>query len=287
MSHALTRTAAVIVSSTILATLTVNAVDMNGHTVTTYLGALLIQSTEEAGVCPDTMVLVDQALVPFCIDIYEASPGDECPYHNPVTSDETSINMAEGRCLPASRPNVAPWRNITQAQAHNACLRAGKRLLASDEWYMAALGTPDPASALSGDYCNTASNRDDGAALTGGGMRCVSDAGAYDMIGNVWEWVDGIVARGMWDGQQVPPTGYVQAVDIHGMPITTGTAIDERFSGDRFWSDSDIDAGLMRGGYYASEGNAGVHTIYAASPPTFYGDAVGFRCAQTIHYEEE
>lgn len=286
MIHALTRTTAVIVGSTILATLTVNAVDIRGHAVTTYLGALLIEITDEAGACPDTMVLVDQALVPFCVDMYEASPGDECPYQDPATGDETSINMAEGRCLPVSRPHVTPWRNVTQVQAHNACVRAGKRLLSSDEWYKVALGTSDQTSALSGEHCNIASNRADGAAPTGSGMRCVSDVGAYDMIGNVWEWVDGVVARGVWDGQEVPPTGYVQAVNLHGMPITTGTAIDERFNGDRFWSDHDIDAGLMRGGYYASEGNAGVHTVYAASPPIFYGDAVGFRCAQTVHREE-
>jgi formylglycine-generating enzyme required for sulfatase activity len=117
-------------------------------------------------------------------------------------------------------------------------------------------------------------------------MRCVSDVGTYDMVGNVWEWVEGIAEKGVWDGRPLPATGYVNGVDVYGMPLTTGSAVDERFNSDRFWSDVAHDTALMRGGYYQSGSNAGIYTVYAASPATFYGDAVGFRCATTLEYEK-
>lgn len=286
MIHTLTKTTAVIVSSTILATLSVNAVDMHGRAVTTYLGALVFGVQEEKGLCENGMVPVLNALTPYCIDAYEVSAGDECPYDDPTTNDETSLNIAHPECMPVSEPNVRPWRNITQPQAVRLCERAGKHLPTPDEWYKSALGTPDPTTDLGEEQCNTASNRAVGVGTTGGGMRCVSDVGAYDMVGNVWEWVDGGVVRGVWDGRELPATGYVDSVDVYGMPYTTRTSVDERFNNDRFWSDPTIDAGIMRGGYYQGGSHAGIYAVYTASPVTFYGDAVGFRCAVTLSHDE-
>jgi len=188
--------------------------------------------------------------------------------------------------MPVSVPNAQPWSNVTQPQAADLCARAGKRLLSPGEWYVTARGTPDSASGVNEEQCNISSNRADGPAPTGTGMRCVSDAGAYDMVGNVWEWVDGVVVHGVWNDTPLPQTGYVQGVDMYGMPHLTGSAADERFNSDRLWSDAQSDTGLMRGGYYGSGSNAGVYAVYAASPVSFYGDAVGFRCAQTQNHAE-
>lgn len=287
MIHTLTKTAAVIVSSTILATLAVNAADTHGRALTTYLGAMLLSAPEQThAVCPESMVSVDDALVPFCVDMYEVSADKSCPFKNPISNSETSINISDEDCMPASVPNAHPWSNVTQPQAANVCARAGKRLLTTGEWYIAARGTPDSASGLDEEQCNISSNRADGPATTGSGMRCVSDAGTYDMVGNVWEWVDGSVMQGEWEAVPLPQTGYVHEVDMHGMPRVTGSAADERFNGDRFWSDVEHDTGLMRGGYYGSGDNAGIYAVYAASPQSFYGDAVGFRCAREQEYAE-
>ena len=282
MIHSITKTAGVVVGATVLATLSVNAIDTNGRAVTTYLGAALLGTEEQVGPCPAGMTVVENALVPYCVDMYEASPGSRCAYEEPDSNDETTLNLANSACVPESKPNATPWRYITQNEAKRACERAGKRLLTSDEWYKAAIGTGDSVTNADSEQCNIASNRADGVAKTGGGMRCVSDEGAYDMVGNVWEWVDGIVVKGVWDGNEVPETGYVRNVDVYGMPVETGSQPDEVFNHDRFWSNADMDAGLMRGGYYDSEDNAGVYTVYAASPPTFYGEGVGFRCATVI-----
>jgi formylglycine-generating enzyme required for sulfatase activity len=281
MIQSLTKTLAVIVSSTILATLTVNATDMRGYLPNTLLATVFNTSHESTGPCPENMVLVTQALVPFCVDMYEATAAEGCHFANPGTSEETALNLANAACKAASQPQVVPWTHVTQIEAQQACSRAGKRLLKPDEWYKAALGTPDPSGAFTEDMCNVARNRADGIAKTGDGMRCVSDSGAYDMVGNVWEWVDGSVAEGKFDGSALPQSGYVTEANLNGMAYTTGSAQDSRYGNDRFWSDPTITAGIMRGGYYDNASHAGIYATYAASPSTFSGDAVGFRCGVT------
>lgn len=287
MFKSLTKTTAVVIGSTILATLSVNALDTNGKAVTTYLGAALLSEPVQTGPCPQGMTLVENALEPFCVDMYEASAGPACHYADPQNNDETTLNLGSSECIPVSRSNVMPWRGVTLNQARTACARADKRLLTSDEWYKASLGTPDANKQPTQEQCNSSPDAGAGTHMTGAGMRCVSDAGAFDMVGNVWEWVDGVVVKGKFNDAQLPVSGYVHGVDMYGMPVETGAVADERFNGDRLWVDPDIDAGLMRGGYYQSGTDAGIYSVYAASPPTFFGGAVGFRCASTPNKHAE
>lgn len=282
MIKSFTKTTAVIVGSTILATLTVNAVDMSGYFSRTMLAGLFFSVGEtEREPCPQNMVLVTQALQPFCVDVYEASAGEDCVYEAPHNENETVLNLAKKECVPVSKPNATPWRYLTQTQAEQACSRAGKRLPTANEWYKASLGTPDLNSGWTEEYCNVANNRSDGVAKTGTGMRCISDAGVYDMVGNVWEWIAETVDEGSWDGRDLPVTGFVNGVDVHGLAYSTESAQVENFGNDRFWLDSTIHAGVMRGGFFNSQSQAGLFATYAASPPTFSGDAVGFRCVVT------
>lgn len=283
MFGTLLKTIVVVVSSTVLATLAVNAVDMKGYISKTMLGSVFGGSElSESTNCPEYMVQVTQALTPFCIDAYEASAGDSCSYLNPKTEDETMVNLTDTDCVAQSRPNAMPWRHISLNQAQQACSRAGKRLPSADEWYKAALGTLDTQKGLTDEHCNVAHNRADGIAKTGSGMRCVSDAGAYDMIGNTWEWVQEMVHHGTWNNRHVPETGFVSGADLYGIAYETQSARQDRFNNDRFWSDSTIVAGMMRGGYFNSGGQAGIFATYAASPPTFTGEAAGFRCVQVL-----
>lgn len=75
----------------------------------------------------------------------------------------------------ASVAGVYPTACITWFQAEQACAASGKRLLTNDEWQRAAADTP------SGPPCN--------ASRMTGNPACVSKWGAFDMGGNVWEWV--------------------------------------------------------------------------------------------------
>jgi formylglycine-generating enzyme required for sulfatase activity len=280
MFQNLTKTAAVVVSSTILATLAVNAVDMRGYFVSTMLGGLFFSvQDKKTDVCPENMKLVEEALNPFCVDMYENSTNENCIYENPENEDETIINLSSPKCFSVSEPSRKPWTNITVEEAKKACESAGKRLPTASEWYKSAIGTPDTNFGWNEETCNVAHNREDGVAKTGGGMRCISDVGAYDMVGNVWEWVSETVNNGEFNGEILPETGFVSEVDFNGIAHKTSpVATDEKFNNDRFWMDNSIVAGMMRGGYYGSQTQAGLYSIYAASSPTFSGDAVGFRC---------
>lgn len=89
-------------------------------------------------------------------------------------------------------PGVPPSRFLTWLQAAAICRNSAKRLLTNAEWQAAALGTPDPGVGDGVTGCKT----DDVQAppggfpvLTGAASNCVSDSGAHDMIGNVWEYV--------------------------------------------------------------------------------------------------
>lgn len=74
---------------------------------------------------------------------------------------------------------VTPSRYITWFQSAAAARNSGKRLPTNQEWQVAAFGTPDGAP------CIVSAG---GAGVTGT-AGCVSDVGAFDMVGNLWEWV--------------------------------------------------------------------------------------------------
>lgn len=287
MLKSLAKTTMVVVSSTILVTLTTNAFDMRGDFYNTMLGSLFSAFTSgvgnESAPCPENMVLVTQAIEPFCIDRYEASPAKKtCTYSTPKDEIDTMINLSNESCGAVSIPNTMPWTHITQEQAQFACERSGKRLPTASEWYKGALGTPDEVGGITEEHCNIANNRADGIAKTGTGIRCVSDVGAYDMVGNVWEWVKETVHKGQWDGRMLPQGGFVTHVDVHGIATETKSSQDALFNGDRFWLDATITTGMMRGGYHNTKSQAGIFATYVASPPHFTGDATGFRCVVTV-----
>ena len=82
---------------------------------------------------------------------------------------------------------VTPSAYITWFQAAAACRNSGKRLATNQEWQAAAFGTPD----LGTDNGLTDCNVDSVFMPTDTGSRtsCESDMGAFDLVGNVQEWV--------------------------------------------------------------------------------------------------
>jgi hypothetical protein len=83
-----------------------------------------------------------------------------------------------------SVPGVMPTSWATWFQAAAAARNSLKRLPTNQEWQVAAFGTPDPNSGPSPCNVNSA-----GPAQTGSAPSCVSDIGAFDMVGNVAEMV--------------------------------------------------------------------------------------------------
>jgi hypothetical protein len=142
--------------------------------------------------CPDDMVSAGST----CIDKYEASVWDAATGGSAIAA---STCLADGSdcgknaanpIYAQSREGVTPTSLISWYQAAQACANVGKRLPSTGEWQMAASGTPAGANADPADSCNATSGGSVAAtgASSAGTIPCVSSAGAFDMVGNVWEW---------------------------------------------------------------------------------------------------
>jgi hypothetical protein len=91
-----------------------------------------------------------------------------------------------------SLAGVTPSANLTWFQSQAACENARKRLPSNAEWQAAVAGTPDAESDNGTTDCNSAKGS---ASLTGSRSSCKSARGAFDMVGNLWEWVADWVPR--------------------------------------------------------------------------------------------
>ena len=163
--------------------------------------------------CPSGMVMVED----FCVDRYEAALVEMVgggvlqpwsPYAHPVDV----VVMA------VSAPDLVPQGYITQWQAEEACVLAGKRLCTNEEWLSACRGPetnlypygPEWVDGACNDhrachpvvqYFESAAdwiwselghpciNQLSGGLASGGEYGgCVTDEGIHDMVGNLHEW---------------------------------------------------------------------------------------------------
>ena len=264
------RVALIVFVAIIITALGIDAAD----TITGSRGTLLsnvIGQSDTHG-CPEGMSAVSNVGTVTCVDIYEVSTSETCPFVAPENTTDSMKNIESADCLPVTKPDVMPWRYVTRDQAMSMCARIGKRLPTNDEWYHLSLGV-----AQVHDTCNISSKQ---ASKTGSFEQCVSPQGAYDMVGNVWEWVSDDVIEGMYNDHLLPDTGYVAQVDGTGMPIVTSTEEQALFGNDYFWSKNIGAYGVLRGGYYDSGTDAGIYAVHADTVPTSASAGIGFRCVQ-------
>jgi formylglycine-generating enzyme required for sulfatase activity len=122
----------------------------------------------------------------------------------------------------------------------------------------AGSGTPEGAAGDDGStQCNTG-NVDD-AVDTGSRSACVSNYGAFDMVGNVDEWVADWVPQSTTCGSWSGSSDYQCLAGA----ATTGEP-----------------GALFRGGDFFSGAGAGPFTVYGDYSPSFSGGFIGFRCAR-------
>jgi formylglycine-generating enzyme required for sulfatase activity len=217
----------------------------------------------------------------FCIDKYENSLSDQCQFINPTDTSQSQTNIGDKACQSLSVGGGTPWINITQEQAMLACTKAGKRLPTNAEWQAAALGTPDKSTDWNQDDCQVDKNWSAQPGATGSGKNCLSFVGAYDMIGNVWEWVDGTIDNNTFAGRQLPPEGYIQSMNMNDdLPAETASTSNSTLYNDYFWVKDSKTRGLIRGGYWANKADAGQYSAYAVFLPSDYGTTIGFRCVK-------
>ncbi len=131
---------------------------------------------------------------------YEASrPGASAVADgvDPRPDDGVATRVEARAC---SRPGVLPWADVTWAEAEAACMAAGARLCTGDEW-AAACGGPSAeaypyGTRYAADVCNggdrdadpSAPDDQDAVLPTGALDGCARD-GAFDLSGNLKEWV--------------------------------------------------------------------------------------------------
>jgi hypothetical protein len=85
-----------------------------------------------------------------------------------------------------------PIVNVSWVVAKMLCIEAGKRLCTPDEWTGACKGLKKTAYPYGNTYeKQRCPDKGEGVFKSGAFPRCGNDFGAFDMVGNVWEWVDG------------------------------------------------------------------------------------------------
>jgi len=231
--------------------------------------------------CPDGMVFVPGSNGGFCLDKYEDSAGTGCQLSDPSNEQDSKNNIDNPNCQAVSVAGAVPWRNLTQIQAINLCAKAGKHLPTSEEWFAGSVGTPDKNSLWGLDDCQVNNNWSQQPGLTGSGKNCVSYAGAYDMIGNVWEWVAGAVKNGKYQSDVLPDEGYIKGADFSGIPTDTNqNQPDSKYNNDYLWIKNIGSRGIARGGYWSNGDQAGQYSAYIVTLPSDIGPGMGFRCAK-------
>ncbi len=254
--------------SVILTTFAIDASDTLSGKGGTMLSSVINGVGE---VCPEGMIELESALTFTCVDKYEVSAGEKCQFRSPSNQFDTEANLKDVDCDVVSKEGLLPWRNVTREQAAVMCVRSGKRLPSAAEWYQFSMGTPsDKCNIVGGDI-----------AETGSFTECISAAGVKDVVGNAWEWVNDDVINGVYQGRELPESGYVRQVDSGGVAtVTEADSVDLLFDEDYFWTDKEGAYAMIRGGFYGSKSDAGVYAIHAETAPTLSGKAVGFRCVK-------
>jgi hypothetical protein len=236
---------------------------------------ILASSAVPKALCPEGMVEISLESKILCVDQFESQPHPTCPTSVLTSAVDTRTNLDAPGCFPVSADDGTPWTFATFHQAKELCAKANKRLPTSEEWYAFALGTPDNETA-----CNTMSP---GLRQGQEGSVCVTPRGVYDAIGNAWEWVDGTVQDGTWRGRQLPESGYVVNADRDGMAsLTHKETPNLDLHEDYFWSDTEGEFGILRGGFYGSGKDAGLYSVQAKTPLSLSSAAIGFRCVTDL-----
>ncbi|HUL98354.1 MAG TPA: SUMF1/EgtB/PvdO family nonheme iron enzyme, partial [Mycobacterium sp.] len=160
-----------------------------------------------------------------------------------------------------SVPGVKPTSCVTWFQAEQACALSGKRLLTNQEWQRAAAGTPDPGTDDGGTDCNVGGLAQP--SDTGSRAKCTSNWGAFDMVGNVEEWVAD------WTAQPTDCPGW-------------GTFSDDLMCLAGASTTATGPGALVRGGGFFRDvfTEAGVFAVDVVIPAQAQR-GIGFRCGRT------
>jgi formylglycine-generating enzyme len=240
-------------------------------------------ATPRTDACPPEMTRA----ATVCIDRFEAhlarlSPGGALvslpPYERPEGADIVAV----------AKGGVKPQAYVSRVEATRACDNAGKRLCSVSEWHQACRGpakaTYPYGATYQKDRCNTGkphllsllygkdpkrwrydehfnnpelARRPGFLAATAEYDGCVSAYGAFDMVGNLHEWVS----------DRVDPSL------AEKLPLTDGIRARLR---------ANTGKGIFMGGFFSTtnQHGDGCHFVTIAHEPTYHDYSTGFRCCK-------
>ncbi|MEM9696709.1 MAG: SUMF1/EgtB/PvdO family nonheme iron enzyme [Myxococcota bacterium] len=241
--------------------------------------AAQLASVPTTGGCPREMVRVGR----FCIDRWEAHLVDELGH---VVAHNQPVRAAVGRYA-ISEAGVKPQAHISKYEAQAACHASSKRLCAWIEWRRACQGPKwwrypygpggkpgvcnnrkpyllsarygaDPTGWTKQAFNDPAFNLTPGfLAPTGSHEGCRTQEGAFDMVGNLHEWVVDRVSH-----------DFVEKMKREGM--------------ERRAQPAAIGGGIFMGGFYSTRAEHGQGCFFTtvAHGAKYYDYSVGFRCCR-------
>ncbi|HET7541156.1 MAG TPA: SUMF1/EgtB/PvdO family nonheme iron enzyme [Polyangiaceae bacterium] len=194
----------------------------------------------------------------------------------------------QGVFVAESRAGVRPQGYISQIEAASACQNAGKRLCSLSEWYRACRGERDARYPYGAEYvrgrCNVGKphllsllhgseprawsyegafndpeldRRAGFLAETGAYSGCVTNAGVFDLVGNLHEWV----------------ADRVDASIEKKLPLQAG--IRARIG-------RNLGKGVFMGGFFGTtnEHGSGCEFVTMAHERSYHDYSTGFRCCK-------
>lgn len=234
--------------------------------------------------CPPEMALLTRV----CVDRWEGhlvklSDSGEEQEHSPVARPEAGVRYAA-----RSAAGFFPQAYISRVEAAEACKNAGKRLCSRGEWMRACkgkrgfhfpyankgrkgvcnTGKPHLLEMLYGRnprkwkfdevFNNPALDQEPGfLAKSGEHAECKSEEGAFDLVGNLHEWVRDTV------GEDIEIVLERDQVERKKQPWVPGNAI-------------------FMGGFFSTTDEHGPGCLYTtiAHEPTYHDYSTGFRCCK-------
>jgi formylglycine-generating enzyme len=197
--------------------------------------------------CPADMAFIANR---FCVDKYEGTIAVKEADGTETTQSPYNTPPADKVLVAKSVAGVVPQAYISPKQAEGACKAAGKRLCQPVEWRVACAGSEGTAfpygpTRVAGKchdsgaspmltYHTATMKRgwgmtelndprnnqlEGGLAKTGAYPDCVSDAGVYDMVGNLHEWTadtNGTFQGGFWLDTAIHGDGCAYRTISHG-----------------------------------------------------------------------
>jgi len=211
------------------------------------------------------------------VDIYEASvwTTPSGGTQKGASSDDYGCDDTGNNCsglYARSVYNVTPSRYLSWFQAARFCAASAKHLIRDADWQTQALGTPDNST-----DCNIATAAPEGAGTRTG---CVSWAGTYDNVGNLWEWTGNWWAGTRADASPAAETPETSTTWGPGLIDTLWNIRGAAYAdGNGSGYKDNMPAAGIRGGNWDGGAIAGVFSLNLLHSPWDASSSIGFRCA--------